>query len=502
MRHESSLNDERIHSIVQSLLVRPLKFSDESSAGYIDRLAWFNGLHPLLLQAHLPRARSRKGRAKAAVPSTCMDQILPAWTMTTLSSLRHGRVCLSCLRFHGYTKEIWRFKGYFLCIEHKEYLVDPKLAGDHRIPVWHLPSDPETLGVQSNAQVVPDPEWKLFRSIWKDVDMPGRHPDARQLALAVFLSEILSVVVAARRGRDNETGITSRSHLVTYFVTQYQLPIPSNAEEVGTMLDSLPAVVHRAAVFRWLSKLVNSEPLHPTVLSVLPLNDWRVRLRPSAGAVSGRGAGGGLPQAARANGTLLIHRLSKDLQVSRTAIHHAIDVCGIAPVQVAGPSRKFRLITSAEALRLREHFEEYLPIIKIPQILGTVGTRLIPRQLRRAQQLRCVQVGNRMAYERRSVDQFLSVLHKASQCSQFADHPSVQLNDPVLYKRVHFRALQEFFEDIKSSKVSLSRSEGNAEGLARYGVPLDSLTRIARRNADFSSRLRRDPRQMELSLAD
>lgn len=500
------------------LLVRPVMYADEWCEALLVRVALANGLSPgspVVMRDVLEATGNYSRTAQASLaylrdPPTLksaeplFDALVPAWALSGGSRKTGLKVCWSCLAERGYFSAWWRLRGYHLCLRHSMHLDDLPVAVGANTQMVRLLRSPDLRERAENfALTRPAPSTlavSVARTLWSTVwhESPTKNPLG--LACAVLLAELLRALMKARRGRDGTAWSLGEAELGALWLREHG-SMPNGSESgVNQFLDELWMPIHRAAACRVLERVKRAEAVVRTSMSELPLAHWIAHLTSRSSRLYGRGAGGGVPAAAHRPDVVLMTTLAAELNVTRKTLWRAIRNCRVAPVAVVGRSRRFRLISRDDVPQLRGHLAEYLRTDEAMGLLSIAGRRLIMRQLRLAGMIKCVGTGRNMLCYRGSVADLLEALKvqvdsvRLVPCSHL-----LALDDGAIYHRRDMRVIREFYEDLQAGRVPLYCT-GRGHGIAAFAVPIEVLTRLARRTLAWTSRVRRDPRQLELQL--
>lgn len=501
-----------------SLLVRPVMYADEWYRALLVRVALANGLSPaspavmrnvldatrhfsLPARASLAHLRDTTTRTLA---EPIFDVLVPAWALSGGSHKKCLKVCWPCLAEKGYFSAWWRLRGYHLCLQHSMHLDDLPVALGANTQLVRLLRSPDLRkraeSFSLTRQAPSTLAVSVARTVWSTVwhESPTKTPLG--LACAMLLAELLRALMKARRGRDGIARCLGEAELVALWLREHGFTPNGSESGINQLLDELWMPIHRAAACRALERVRQSEAVIRTSMSELPLAHWIARLTSRSSRLYGRGAGGGVPAAAHRPDVVLMTTLAAELNVTRKTLWRAIRYCRVAPVAVVGRSRRFRLISRDDVPQLRGHLAEYLRTDEAMGLLSIAGRRLIMRQLRLAGMIKCVGTGRNMLCYRGSVADLLEALKvqvdsvRLVPCSHL-----LALDDGAIYHRRDMRVIREFYEDLQAGRVPLYCT-GRGHGIAAFAVPIEVLTRLARRTVAWTSRVRRDPRQLELQL--
>lgn len=276
---------------------------------------------------------------------------------------------------------------------------------------------------------------------------------------------------------------------------------PSPSEQgIHKFLEQLRAPIYRTAAYRLFDKVRRRETGCRTVISELPLHRWLSFLRSGSVRMFGRGAGGGVPDAAHSPDVVLIKSLATELGVNRKTLRRAIRMTHVKPRAVVGRVRKFQLIAREDVPRIQAHLSSYLCAEAAAEVLNIQGRRMFMRFFRRAGLIKTVGVGHSLLCTSASVVGMLDALQNLAQrVHAVSSGRLIPLDDTTIYERRDSRALKELYDDLLVGRVPLYLSSAK-KGIGAFAVPLDVLARVARRSSDFASRARRDPRQLVLPL--
>jgi hypothetical protein len=500
-----------------NLLIRPRREPDEWGAAYPVRVAVANGLlrpSPSVLKeikdclegnVLLTETRSDQTSVdpKTDAAELVYGHTVPRWALVKRRVELGGiRVCWQCLELHGYIRSLWLMRDVELCPEHGEPLCIPRLDSGVGASIWSVLANKNSLWAKqpaSHAAIhVQEVEWS--RKLWGQMVLPGRELSASEIALPLASSALCRAVVAARRGRDCALRGSRHAEQTLLWLDAHGLDFRMDEAGLSEFLSALPNTVHRAAAYRMINCILQHEAVNKTVMSTLPLQAWQMLVSEGAGPVYGKGAGGGLPDSARDKGVVLISTFARAQKVSRTKVRSAMADLEVEPVDVVGRKRKFALISRADAERLQAFVETHLTPLETYKRLN-VADKGVVRQLRLSSQITYVRLGSKSLYLNEGVEALLSSLQRVATPAAVSSDRLMSLDAEGLYFRMRREAVHELFMDIRNARFPV-HYVANATGLKRFAVPTHAITRLLRRTMDFSSRLRRDPRQLSLPYVD
>lgn len=500
------------------LLIRPSMHADEWQKGFFVRVALANGLSPqcpAVMADVCEAARNYSERdhtslecLRAQPASRLVEPILggvvPGWALRNGSGRGGLKVCWDCLAEYGYIPVWWKLHGYHLCLRHRKRLDEPARPKGGPLQLERLLQMPAPLSANSGSSATSTPISVDDVAVAEEVWAPAFHaepiPQPNVLAGALMGAEILRVLVGARRGRDWADKHLQDWQRISPWLRENKMRFHPAAGGIEQFLEALWVPVHRAAAYRVLERVLQQETVNITVVSELPLRRWLALLRSKTVRMFGRGAGGGVPEAARREEVVLIKTLSAELGVHRRKVAWAMHHCRVAPVAILGHNRKFRLIARADVPRIKGHLAEYMSSDEAMEALNLAGRRLVMRLFRIAGLIRAVGAGHSLMCTRASVVGLLQGLRGVA-IKRPAVWPSrlVALDDQAIYQRRDARVVRELYADLLAGRIPLFAVEPG-EGLRGFALSLDVLGRLARRSLDFASRMPRDARQLELQL--
>lgn len=488
------------------LLVRPRMHADEWSKGFVVRTALANGL-PTHSSATLENISTSAlpcnlSAQKALQIEHLLGAAIPSWALVPGSTHTRIKVCWHCLKEFKYFPATWRLHRFSICPKHAALLQFPNLGNGSRttleaLLVWAAQTAAKAPSNHPTDEVSPE-ELFAYQGLWRPVVDGGAPTDPISLACALLLSEIFVALARARRGRDGHKPGSpewQRGELWKQKNIQPQATI----EGVEKLLESLVIPVRRAAAYRLLLKIKNAELSAPSIMSQLPLEKWLDALRLQTQRMSGRGAGGGIPEEALRSEGVLINTLATELGVHRKRIYSAINFCGIRPSHVVERSRRFQLISRADIARITMHLDQLMTPNEMVDVLHLTFRRCTSRTLRLANLLQTRGRGHSLMYTRSSVAGLLASLNERA-ISAPTNHRWLRpIDDFTIFHKRNANVIRELFQDVFELRVPLYRTKTDA-GLNSFAVPIDVLTRLERRSAAYAARPQRDPRQLELTL--
>ena len=487
------------------LLVRPSPFPDEWWTGYLMRLAARNGIHwrseffRTAVAEHFANELGVEidhahwhGTSPQLNPASTIE--LPAWSR--YHGWRSPLICLACWQQTPYFRMQWRLRGYCACLEHGRLLVP-----FHGVDLDATPIEPLMGQFEPNCTVsergLDRDRREVLQGIWGPISAKGGVDN--EVVLATFYSKMLTVVAAARRGKDRDRPSTDSLELVTDWLTSNRLPPPFHDIQWGeTFIKQLTYPVHKAALVRFFDRtLANADCCY----SRLPIGRWRALAAVDAGPIHGRGAGGGTRGMLRGFTGVPANELRRRLGINHNRMARWIRRLGIQPVALVGARCKFSILSLEDAATIAElaRRDPAKPTARMQALarLGLTKRRNIVRRLVQAHQLEVAGRGANREFLENAPDKLLAALEGTALPIAACPQDSIPLDNESLYHNVWTGPIEELYEDLKSGAEKVFRHDSK-QGLARFAVPISVLTRLSRRTADFARNRRRDPRQLEL----
>lgn len=464
--------------------VRPRRHQDEWVETYLGRAARALGVQRPwrpdfeVLRRTLPLTDGSIEDGRPAYGS----EPLPGWA--TLGRGAQIRVCAQCFRDGPYVRARWRISFLSVCTAHsmvlKDGLVEPAITHGYKRPDKRAVSDVVADEVMEGS-VCPTPTGLDYvRTIWQPFEQAVCSDEAlevvvERLAWALLAERLIDAVVTARRGLDYPAKDVPRHEHRGWWLSKERAHIaPDRAGVLAFMLGRHGS--QRLAMLAILRRLIGDEARKRTIMSRLPLVEFRDRLL-AADPKREPARSGALPRAMHPSECKSFEAVEAILGWTPSMLHLLLrndHFQGVIRIQFG--RKRYVFVPEAEVDRVRRLFATY---VTFPELLEELAIdKRAYWALHDAGFVPPIKLGCWRRYRRQDISALLSRLDSVSRPVPASNLGLQPLMGEWLHMRRRPRAcIAQVLADILEGRVPLFKCLGK-EGLQAFLVDPAAPTRL------------------------